>query len=279
VARLGYYRSILRPDVQNIARSLVINDTSTLLTTANPNLKPEYASNLDARLEYYFEPVGVFSAGIFSKKIQDIQYTTTTDFTLNNVPQDILDLGYTPAALVASSAQFARIDNGPSTTLWGYEFDYSQQLSFLRGVFGGLGVFANYSYTQMAEEKYFTGASGVTKETFNAGINLRARAFEGQVKFNWVGDRLLAAPGYTTNTTTGAWQLGTGSNAGRLDYEAKRLQIDINADYKFSPRATLFLNIANLTGAPSVRYGSVPVNLIRHGGYGAKYTFGMKGSF
>lgn len=279
VGRLGYYRSILRPDVQNISRSLVINDTSTLFTTANPNLKPEYANNLDARLEYYFEPVGVFSAGIFTKKIQDIQYTTTTDFTLTNVPQDILDLGYTPASLVASSAQFARIDNGPSTTLWGYEFDYSQQLSFLRGVFGGLGVFANYSYTQMAEEKYFTGASGVTKETFNVGLNLRARAFVGQVKFNWVGDRLLSAPGYTTNATTGAWQLGTGSNAGRLDYEAKRLQIDINADYKFSPRATLFLNIANLTGAPSVRYGSVPVNLIRHGGYGAKYTLGVKGSF
>jgi hypothetical protein len=39
------------------------------------------------------------------------------------------------------------------------------------------------------------------------------------------------------------------------------------------------LNIANLTGAPSVRYSVHEANLIRHGGFGAKYTLGVKGGF
>ena len=278
VFRGAYYSSILRPDVQNVARSLVINDTQTTYTTANPDLKPEYADNYDARVEYYFEPVGVISAGVFYKSIKDIQISQTVDFTLDNVPQDIIDLGEDPADLVARSAQFSRSTNGPDTSMWGFELDYSQQLSFLPGPLGGLSVFANYTRSYMDEEKYFTGGSGVTTQTWNAGVNYRAKGFNGQIKFNWVDDRLLSTTGYSLNSA-GEYVLSTGANAGALQYEAKRFQIDVNTEYALSPKATIFLNIANLTGAPSVRYQVHEANLIRHGAFGAKYTIGVKGSF
>jgi len=263
ILRGAYYRSILRPDVQNIARSLVINDTQTTFTTANPDLKPEYADNFDSRIEYYFEPVGVVSAGVFYKKLKDVQFTTTTDFTLNNVPQDIIDAGFDPANLVASSADFTRVANGPSTSVWGFEVDYSQQLSFLPGRLSGLGVFANYTRTAPKEARLFTGGSGVPKHAANAGLSYRGQRINAQLKFNWVGERLLVAAGAN----------------GVAQFEKERTQIDVNADYQVSRRAIVFVNIANLTASPSVRYAVNDQNLIRHGAFGAKYTIGVKGAF
>jgi iron complex outermembrane receptor protein len=261
--RAAYYRSILRPDVQNVARSLVVNDTQTTFTTANPDLRPEYADNFDARIEQYFEPVGVISAGVFYKRLKDVQFTTTTDFTLDNVPADIVEAGFDPATLVASSADYTRVANGPSTSVWGFEIDYSQQLSFLPGPASGLGVFANYTYTAPKERNLFTGGSGAAKHSANTGLSYRGLRTNGQVKFNWVGERLLAAAG--TN--------------GVAQFEKQRLQIDLNAEYQVSRRATLFANVANVTGAPSVRYAVHKEILIRHGAFGAKYTLGVKGAF
>jgi len=263
VLRGAYYRSILRPDVQNIARSLVVNDTQTVFTTANPDLKPEYADNFDTRLEYYFEPVGVVSAGVFYKKLKDVQFTTTTTFTQSNVPADIIEAGFDPAALVANSAEFTRVANGPNTSVWGFELDYSQQLSFLPGRLKGLGVFANYTRTAPKDAALFTGGSGVPKHAANAGLSYRLGRFNGQLKVNWLGERLLVAAG--TN--------------GVAQFERQRTQVDVNAEYQVARRATVFLNIANLTGAPSVRYAVNDQNLIRHGAFGAKYTIGVKGAF
>ncbi|HEY1108709.1 MAG TPA: TonB-dependent receptor, partial [Opitutaceae bacterium] len=263
IFRGAYYRSILRPDAQNIARSLVINDTQTNFTTANPDLKPEFADNFEVRAEYYFEPVGLISAGVFYKKLKDVQVTTTQDFTRGNIPQDILDLGFTEDTLLTNSAQYSTTVNGPETAVKGFEVDYSQQLSFLPGLLRGLGVFANYTRTTPDNEALFVGGSGAPKQSGNVGLSYRANRISGQVKLNWVDRRLLTAAGAN----------------GVAQYEKDRTQIDVNVDYQLRRYATVFMNIANLTGEPSVRYSVHEANLIRHGAFGAKYTIGVKGSF
>jgi iron complex outermembrane recepter protein len=262
IVRGAYYRSILRPNPQNIARSLVVNDDETVFQTANPGLKPEYGDNFDLRLEYYFKPVGVISAGLFHKNIKDMQATVTEDFTLTNVPPDIIGQGYNPQDLVANNARITWVENAPETSLWGIELDYSQQLSFLPGAFSGLSVFANYTYTDLKNRELFLGGSGAPKQSANLGVNYRDRRFNGGVKFNWVDDRLLTAPAN-----------------GAFTYERDRLQIDVNLNYQLHRRATLYLNIANLTGAPSYRYALRPEIITRHGEFGAKYTIGVRGDF
>ena len=263
IVRGAFYRSVLRPDPANLSRSLTVSDNELVFATANPDLQPEYSSNYDARVEYYFEPVGVLSAGFFYKEIKDAQISTTSLFPAGGVPQDILDLGYTESGLIASGAQFTRVVNGGSAIVRGFELEYSQQLSFLPGVFRGLGVFANYTRTTTSNPGLFTGGSGVPKDSFNAGLNYALNAFSGGVKLNWVGERILAVPGAN----------GVGN------YERERLQIDVNAAYKVHRRATVFMNVANLTAAPSYRYNNNVAFMNRHGAFGAKYTFGVKGSF
>ena len=141
--------------------------------------------------------------------------------------------------------------------------DYSQQLSFLPGHLSGLGVFANYTRTAPKEPGLFTGGSGVPKHAANAGLSYRGQRINAQLKFNWLGERLLVAAGAN----------------GVAQFEKERFQIDVSADYQVSRRAVLFVNVANLTAAPSVRYAVNSQNLIRHGAFGAKYTIGVKGAF
>ncbi len=294
--RASYHKSILRPDPANIARSLVVSDDQTTFTDTNPDLRPEFADNFDTRIEYYFEPVGVLSAGLFLKKMTDTQMTISSTFDGVNVPQDILDLGYTPAA----GATFNRTINGPDNTVWGYELEYSQQLSFLPGAFSGLGVFANYTYTEPYDLTLFSLStagsavtSGIPKHAVNAGINYKLGKFSGGIKANWLGDRLLATPGYTIDTKTQkavpysvAYNAANPNglvtyiaNAGIRNYEKARLQIDVNLQYEMKTWATVFLNVANINDSRSIRFANNSRYLIRDGGYGAKYTLGVKGTF
>ena len=287
ILRGSYFRSILRPDPANIARALSINDTQTAVTDTNPDLKPEFADNFDVRLEYYFEPVGLFSVGVFHKKIKEGQLSLTSTLTADNMPQDVLDLGGTVAStLVTNGATFTRVVNGPANSISGFELDYSQQLSFLPGALKGFGVFANYTYTKPEDLITFalsTGgsaaSSGIPKHNMNGGLNYKHRQFSGSIKANWMGERLLGVSGYSINTATLQPVLGTGTNNNIMNYENPRLIIDVNLEYKVSRWATVFMNGGDIGESRSIRYNVRREFLNRDGGYGAKYTLGVKGTF
>jgi len=291
LVRASYFRSVLRPDPSNIARSLTINDTQTAVTDANPDLKPEFADNFDARLEYYFEPVGLFSVGVFHKKIKDGQLSLTSTITANNMPDDVRDLGGNIAdTLITNGATYTRVVNGPKNSISGFELDYSQQLSFLPGAFRGLGVFANYTYTKPEDLLTFaltTGgsavSSGIPKHSLNAGLNYKFNKFSGSIKGNWMGERLLGVSGYSIDTTTLKPVLSaitaTSTNVNIMNYENPRLIIDVNLEYKVSRYATVFLNGGDVGESRSIRYNERRAFLNRDGGYGAKYTLGVKGTF
>ena len=294
IGRASYYRSILRPDAQNLSTALTASDPDSdtgrvTFTTANPDLQPEYADNFDFRLEYYFSDVGQVSAGFFYKFLYDAQVSGGDTFTdANQVPQDIIDLGYDPQELVASQSRVTWVINGSDQTVWGFEADYSQQLSFLPDPLKGTSIWANVTYVNPDDLELFAltgnaGGSGVTELSANWGLNYSYKKFFGSVKFNWVDDRILTMSGWTIQTNPdlpayGEAILGN-SNTGVIIYEKERTQIDLNFEYKWKRSATIFLNVANLTGTASRRYFHSPNFLQRHGAFGAKWTFGIKGTF
>ena len=48
-----------------------IKMSDNTITIGNPELKPTISYNFDLSGEYYFKSVGLISAGIFAKKIDD----------------------------------------------------------------------------------------------------------------------------------------------------------------------------------------------------------------
>jgi TonB-dependent receptor len=141
--RFSYARGVSRPDPQDIAKDVSFTSTGSpgnLKNTAslgNPNLKAESADNIDALYEHYFKSFGMFSAGYFYKRLSDPIVTQT--FILNNFQP-------TPVAPVGNYTVTQPINSG-SAWISGFEIAYLQHFSFLPGAFRGLGVSANYGYT------------------------------------------------------------------------------------------------------------------------------------
>ena len=139
--RLAYSRGLSRPDPQDIAQALSVDSTANpvLVSLGNPNLKAETADNLDVLVEHYINPFGIISAGYFYKNLTD-----------PIVSHEFIAASGTFGNATCTATVTCRVTqplNAGSAWINGFEAAYLQHFSFLPGVFGGLGVSANYGYT------------------------------------------------------------------------------------------------------------------------------------
>lgn len=137
--RLVYGRGLSRPDPQDLAQAVTFTTggNPNTATLGNPNLKAETADNFDVLVEHYLNPFGMISGGFFYKRLTDPIVTRT--FTLDNFkPSPIEPPG---------SFKVTQPVNAGSAWIAGFEAAYLQHLSFLPGKWGGLGISANYGYT------------------------------------------------------------------------------------------------------------------------------------
>lgn len=133
IARLGYYKTIVRPNLEQAApRTLVEQGEDDVEGEAgNPLLERQKAHNFDASLEYYPGNKAVYSVGVFYKDISDfIAPQSFDDMNINGVDFDTV-LTYV---------------NLPEATLFGIEVNMQQPLDFLPGALDGFIIGANYTY-------------------------------------------------------------------------------------------------------------------------------------
>jgi TonB-dependent receptor len=141
--RFVYSRALSRPDPVDIAQSVSFTSTGSpgsLKNTAslgNPNLKAERADNIDVLFEHYLKPFGLVSGGVFYKRLMDPVVTSTRVLT---------DFQPSPVAPVGTYSVTQPFNAG-SAWIAGFEAAYTEHLSFLPGVLSGLGLSANYGYT------------------------------------------------------------------------------------------------------------------------------------
>ena len=144
--RLAYGRGIARPNFADIPPYFNHNGPNTEVDIGNPDLKPTHANNYDILYEQYLKPVGLLQAGFFYKQISDPIYEgvrTFIDGTVAsqfNIPSQYL--GW----------DLVRPVNGSSARIYGFEIAYQQHLTFLPGAMRGIGISANYSYTNSATD-------------------------------------------------------------------------------------------------------------------------------
>jgi TonB-dependent receptor len=137
VGRLGYYKTIVRPNIEAAAPRINVEQGEDGLVGAagNPNIDRQRAHNVDAALEYYPGNKAVYSIGVFYKDISDfiaVQQFGTGDpqATFNGVDYAELDL----------------FVNLPEASIFGFEANMQQPLDMLPGLLGGLILSANYTY-------------------------------------------------------------------------------------------------------------------------------------
>lgn len=232
--RFAATTSYARPNFESIVPSQEINIADREGTIGNANLKPVSAINLDLMVDHYFGTVGVVSAGLFYKNLQDFIYKRRFEANSYNG----IDFG--------TDIDLVQDVNGDQATLMGIEISYQQNLTFLPGALSGLGIYANYTYTASNAELKDRSGLGETDE-----INLPGQAEHvGNLSLSY---NLKGFSARISGNFAGAYMDELGEEADEDVYINDRLQVDATASYTFK-RFNVFAEFLNITDAPYEAY-------------------------
>jgi TonB-dependent receptor len=143
--RASYGRGISRPNYSDLPPTFNYQGNNNEVDVGNINLKPSRANNYDLLYEQSLKPLGLLQGGFFFKQLSNPIYESVkTQLTAENAA----GFGISPTSVyVVNGWNLARPLNGKSATVYGFEINYQQHLSFLPGPLSGFGLAANYGYT------------------------------------------------------------------------------------------------------------------------------------
>jgi len=172
--RLALTRSLARPNYDDLVPYYAQNDSDNTIAMGNENLNPTKSWNVDLMAEHYFTSVGVVSAGFFYKQMQDYIYRYTFDQTINGV--------------IYKTTQPL---NGESATVLGFEAAVQNQLTFLPSPLDGIGIYANYTFSDSAasfpNHTSTRPLRGQSRHVGNLAVSFEKRGFSSRVAMNFHG--------------------------------------------------------------------------------------------
>jgi TonB-dependent receptor len=241
--RAAAAKVITRPSLADLAPRLTLN-SGTLLTAVggNPLLKPFEAWQYDATAEWYFAPGSALIAGAFYKDITTFVYSQNTNIVVDG------------QTYVLTSPT-----NGGQASIKGVELAYQHLFKSLPAPFDGLGVLANYTYTD-TEATYSPTLKdamvNVAKNSFNLTGFYEKGPFAARASYSWIDDVLQDVGG-----------------AGLSALNDKAFgSLDASVSYKITPAITAVIEGQNLTKAAQWQF-------VKGGWFGGYTQYGRTVSF
>lgn len=229
--RFAATRSYARPNFEDIVPTQEIDLNGRSANIGNPNLKPVGAINLDLLGERYFGTVGILSGGVFYKHLSDFIFNRRFETDRYN------------GRNLGTELEFTQAQNGESARLLGFEVAYQQNLSFLPGIFKGLSVYANYTYTR-------SNATIQSREDEQRTEDIR---LPGQARnignFSLAYDRGRFNVRLSSNFN-GRYITEVGGGADEDLWVNDRVQLDANATVTITPQLRFFAEFLNITNQP-----------------------------
>ena len=227
VLRASWSNALARPSFGDIAFRSLVNSDDLEITRGNPGLAALESTNWDVSAEYYLPSLGVVSAALFQKDIENFsyEYTETAPLLIGGVPYKLTTYA-----------------NGSQGKISGLELAYQQQLRFLPAPFDGLGLLANVTFldseasypTRPGEAVPFVGQSD---RTGNVGLTYEKSGFFLRLALNFRSERLREDE-------------PVGATAPQDLYVDDFKQLDLTARYKFSKQWEIYGEVLNLTDEP-----------------------------
>jgi TonB-dependent receptor len=282
--RVVYSRALSRPDPQDIAQafSVTLNQNPNLLSLGNANLKAEKANNYDVLWEHYLKPYGIVSGGFFYKQLY-LPIVSQETYKTNYNPDPSNPLYPTGNWLISQAV------NAGSGWLGGFELAYLQRYTSLPGALGGLGLSANYTWTNSA-------ACGLPGRSDCPRL-LRQAPNLFNISPTFDHGRLSIRVGLTYNQAsiyqyqyqdgTGASCVcngGAGPTPGGLygplgdNYLYSHFQLDAQGSYRLKYGLTVMAYGLNLTNEVFGFYNGQQQYMVQREYYGPTFAFGMRWS-
>lgn len=279
--RVVYSRALSRPDPQDIAQafSVTLNQNPNALSLGNADLKAEKANNYDVLWEHYLKPFGMVSGGFFYKQLY-LPIVDQQTYKTNYNPDPSNPLYPTGDWLISQAV------NAGSGWLAGFELAYVQQYTSLPGALSGLGLAANYTWTNSAACG-LPGRSDCPRLLRQAPnlFNISPTYDRGRLSMR-VGLTYNQASIYayqyqdgtgSSNPATG----GAGATPGGLygpfgdNYLYSHFQLDAQASYRLKYGLTLMAYGLNLTNEVFGFYNGQPQYMVQREYYGPTFGLGM----
>ncbi|NRB53935.1 MAG: TonB-dependent receptor [Saprospiraceae bacterium] len=254
--RASYSNTLARPDFSFITPRAQINNTSTIITAGNPNLRHAQSENYDVFVSAYKGGLGLFTVGAFYKNINDI----FIPWTIQLANPDLAEANGWPNN---SGYQLNSYTNLADSRVWGYELDLQTNLSFLPSPFNGFVFNINYARLYSETQVFF-----LTSETVL--INPFPPIFETTYTTN---ERLVTMPsqsphifnmslgydykGFSARVSS-AFQ-GTKASSYSLNKDFDRFDLefwrwDASVKQKIDKYWSLFLNINNINNQQDISF-------------------------
>ncbi|MCH7400302.1 TonB-dependent receptor [Belliella kenyensis] len=237
--RFAYTNTIARPMFSDLVPFRIINQDNQIISTGNPDLMPSTAHNFDLMYESYFKSLGIVSAGIYYKSLDNFIYNETTF---------IQDGGQ------FNGYQLVTPLNGESAFVYGLELAIQRKFDFLPGFFSDFGIYANYTYSQ-SEARIIVPVSRrialplQTPHVYNIALQYDKNGFSAQISYNWRATWLDSVGG----------SVSAPSIQERGEIFLDRFfegfgQLDFTASQRVSRNFTAFMNLNNLTNSSHRHY-------------------------
>lgn len=197
------------------------------IEAGNANLDPLESTNYDVAVEWYLQPAGLVSAGLFYKDIEN---------PIFNRLQTLEDTTF--EGRFYSELQIEQPQNARKGNILGVELGFQQQFSRLPGLLRGLGVSLSYTWTD-SEAEVFDRAAKVpfflqSKHIGNAALFYELNGLELRLAYAYRSAYLDS--------------LGDGPDQDL--FVAAHGQLDFKASYAFSKQVSGFIQIQNLNDEP-----------------------------
>lgn len=246
IFRFAWTNTIARPSYFDLVPYAEYVSEDDELTRGNPNLKATTAMNFDLMAEHYFSSVGMVSAGLFYKDVNNFIYSQTR-------------ANYTDPVF-GPGLEFTTTENGGTADVYGVE------IAFQRQIWKGLGLYANYTRTESTttgvegREDDDLGLPGTAKNMLNTSLSYETSKLNLRVSMNYASD-------YVDEL---------GGEAFEDRYYDKQTFVDVNGSYKFTSRVRLFAEVNNLTNQPLRYYQGISSRTMQMEYYNVRFNVGIK---
>lgn len=260
--RASFTTGVSRPTYSEARASVTLDPVEFEATGGNPNLDAEFAYGGDLSLEYYFAEASLVSVGAFVRFVDNVLYSDGA--TLDDgsfLAPGLIDPG-TPVI-------FNSFFNGEDGELYGVEFNFIGQATFLPGPFDGFGVSGNITFLDSQFTAPTRGGAkfnlpGTSDVIFNASLFYEKYGFSARVNYQYRDD----------------W-LSTTENNDLNEFWAATKRLDASLRYTvqqpiMGATLTVFVDANNLTDERDVRYVNTIATPNQVEGFGRRFVAGIR---
>lgn len=261
--RASYSTSSARPAISDITPATTVthsvgSDSGSPGTVVvnNTDLLPQFSQNWDFSAEYYLNPAGLISVGVFRKDISDY------------IAGFIDEVG--TGANNGFGGQYADYTLSTKTNfgkakIQGFELNYSQQLIMLPAPLNRLSVFGNY--TKLETSGTYSGGStqlaGFVPEARNGGVSFSWKNISTSVRYNFKSSYLI--------------NLATNPQLSRFVTDDPTM--DVNVSYRFNSALSVYVDVINVFNKSPSWYTKDKYRIDMSELYGSRLSVGISGRF